>query len=180
MQRSTTTTIAKAELEKLKKEDIEVKVVAVGGADVEMLKAFSTSNYVYNATSTDLQGIIKDVSTNSDELIVKLNNYLEYEQLSEEDNVIIYSTFMNIDSVSDFSLIPNLSSNDFYEEFKLQNEKRGVKINFSGASVYCTVIGGAGSKELSNLKGFWKRFIKDNEGNLKYFNTTALDLEDIK
>jgi len=170
---------AKEELEKLKKEDIEVKVVAVGGADVEMLKAFSTSNYVYNATSNDLQSIIKDVSTNSDELILKMNNYFENQKLQKEDNVVIYATFMNIDSISDFSLIPNLSSKDFYTELKLQNEKRNVGLNFGSASVYGRVIGETSSEKVNNLKGFWKHFMQDSNAVLKYFDSAPLNQEDL-
>lgn len=171
--------IAKEELEKFKKEDIEVKVVAVGGADVEMLKAFSTSNYVYNATSNDLQSIIKDVSTNSDDLIMNMNNYFENEKLQKEDKVIIFATFMNIDSISDFTLIPNLASKDFYNELKLQNEKRDVKLHFGSASVYGRVIGETSSEKVNNLKGFWKHFMQDSNAELKYFDSAPLNLGDM-
>ncbi len=171
---------AKAELEKLKKEDIEVKVVAVGGADVEMLKAFSTSNYVYNATSNDLQNIIKDVSTNSDELIVKLNNYFDTNDLRPGDSVLVYSTFINIDSISDFSLIPNLSSKDFYNELQMQNKKRNVRLDLGGASFYGRIIGNSSSEKVNNLKGFWKPFMTDSNAVLKYFDSAPLSYDEMK
>ena len=171
--------VAKAEIEKFKNDKVTVKVVAVGGADVAMLKKFSTSGYVYNATSTDLRSIIKDMGTSSDEIILNLDNFLDGLDVKKGDRIIIYSTMRNTDNVSDFDLVPNLSSKDFYREFKHRNAQRGIHLNLHGADVYVRVLGDEKLSEVKKLKTFWKYYFRDNGANLKYFKNESLTKDDL-
>jgi uncharacterized protein YegL len=173
-------TMAKEEIEKFKKEKVDVKVVAVGGADVTMLKQFSTSGYVYNATSTDLATIIKDISTSSDEIVLNLDNFFDGLDLHKGDRVIIYSTMKNIDNISDFDLVPNLASKAFYKEFKKQNSQRGVHLNLNGATVYVRVLGEEDLSKLKQLKTFWNYFFKDSNAKVDYFKNESLTKDDFE
>jgi len=172
--------MAKEEIEHLKKDKVDVKVVAVGGADVTMLKEFSTSGYVYNATSTDLRTIIKDISTSSDEIVLNLDNFFDGLDIQKSDRIIIYSTMKNIDNVSDFNLVPNLASKDFYKEFQRQNIQRDITLNFHGAKVYVRVMGNEELSKLKKLKIFWRYFFKDTNANLQYFKNESLEKDDFK
>ena len=172
--------VAKDEIEKFKKEKIDVKVVAVGGADVTMLQQYSTSGYVYNATSTDLKTIIKDMSTSSDEIVLNLDNFLDGLNLKKGDRILIYSTMKNIDTISDFDLVPNLASKTFYEEFKHQNKKRGVGLQLNGATVYVRVLGEEDLSKLKQLKTFWSYFFKDSGAKVNYFKNESLTKDDFE
>ena len=170
---------AKREFKKFKRNNIDVKVVAVGGANVSMLKEFSTSGYVFNATSNDLQDIIKQVSTNSDEIFLAFDNFFGIHQPKKGDRIIIYSSMQNIDAVSDFTLVPNVASKAFYEELKKQNKARGINIRLDGVDVYVRVIGEQRFEDVKKLKLFWGRFFKDTGANLKFFADTTLQKEDL-
>ncbi|UCN01262.1 VWA domain-containing protein [Sulfurimonas sp. SWIR-19] len=171
---------AKQLVEEFKDDKVSVKVVAVGGADVGMLQSFSTSGYVYNATSSDLKSIIKDVSTSSDELVLQLDNFFESKNLSADDRVIIYATMMNVDPVSDFYLVPNLASKDFYREFMKQNKQRGIHLAFHGAKVYVRIIGKRDMTKLKQLKIFWKTYLRDSGAEIKYLQNAELTQDDLK
>ncbi|MEN4045386.1 vWA domain-containing protein [Sulfurimonas sp. NWX367] len=166
--------VAKAEIKNLEKDKVDVKVVAVGGADVAMLKKFSTSGYVYNATSTDLTSIIKDMSTSSDEIVLNLDNFFDGLDIKKNDKIIIYSTMKNIDNISDFDLVPNLASKDFYQEFKRQNKERGINLHLNGAKVYVRVLGDEDLSKIKKLKTFWNYFFRDSGAQLIYFKNEAL------
>ncbi len=171
---------AKKEIEELKKMNVEVKVVAIGGADVSMLKNFSTSGYVYNATSGDLEAIIKDVSMNRDEIVLRLDYLTNRYSFSPKDRVIIYSSMQNIDSVSDFTLVPNIASEKFYKEFMQQNKKRGVSIDFKHAKIYVRLLGSPDIEEVKKLSIFWKHFFRDTHGELVDFTDSGLDKTRLK
>ena len=171
--------VAKAEIEKLKNAKVDVKVVAVGGADVAMLKRFSTSGYVYNATSTDLQTIIKDIGTSSDEIVLNLDNFFDGLAIKKGDRVILYSGMKNVDNISDFELVPNLASKDFYREFKHQNEQRGIDLDLHGADVYVRVLGDESLTKVKQLKTFWSYFFADANARIKYFKNEALTKDEL-
>lgn len=172
--------LAFQKVQKLKKNGIAVKVVAVGGADVAMLQKFSSSGYVYNATKADLQSIIKDVSMNTDEIVLRLDDFLSMAALKKGDRFIIYSSMENIDNLSDFSLIPNVSSKAFYEEFSKQNQERGIEINFARSRVYIRVIGDAEPSQTKKLKSFWQRFMAEHNADLRYFSNSELQQSEVK
>ena len=172
--------LALKKVAKLKKEGIAVKVVAVGGADVEMLQKFSSSGYVFNATKADLQSIIKDVSMSTDEIVLRLDDFLSMAPMKKGDRFLIYSSMENIDNISDFSLIPNVSSKVFYKEFEEQNKQRGIAIDFGGSQVYIRVIGDATPSQTKQLKTFWNRFMKEHNAALRYFSASALQQSEVK
>jgi len=171
---------AKEKVESLKQKGIEVKVVAIGGADVSMLKNFSTSGYVYNATTNDLQGIVEAISITSDEIILRLNTFLNTKKLSKDDKIIIYSSMQNVDSISDFTLIPNLGDKNFYKEFEQQNRQRGIDFDFNKAKVYVRIVGNPGAEETQKLSIFWKRFFKEHHADLRYFEDAKLTKSEIE
>jgi len=168
-------------IEKFKSEGIKLKVVAVGGADVDMLKSFSTSGYVFNATSSDLKGMAYGMSVGNDELFLRLNNFLENNPaLTSDDRVIIYSSMMNVDAQSDFFIVPNLASQSFYDEMKKINKNRNVDLKFNGAKVYVRLLGKMSASEVNNLKIFYKRFFKDSGADLKFFANSQLSQVKLK
>jgi len=172
--------VAKDEIENFKKDKVDVKVVAVGGADVSMLKKFSTSGYVYNATSTDLRNIIKDMSTSSDEIVLNLDNFFDGKKIGRGDRIIIYSTMKNIDNISDFDLVPNLASKDFYHEFKRQNIQRGIKLELPTVKVYVRVLGDEDLSKVKKLKTFWNYFFRDAGAKVEYFKNESLTKDDLE
>ncbi len=168
------------EVESLKKNGVSVKVVAVGGADVEMLKNFSSSKYVFNATKADLQTIIKDVSLNTDEIVLRLDDFLSMSPLKNGDRFVLYSTMENVDNISDFSLVPNVSSKIFYDEFEKQNEERDIVVDFNGARVFVRVTGDASPAEIKRLKTFWTRYFKAHNAKLRYFSASELQKSEVR
>ncbi len=169
-----------AKVHTLKKKGIEIKVVAVGGADVTMLKQFSTSGYVFNATRADLQSIIKNISMNTDEIILRLDDFLSMYSSKDGDTFLLYSSMENIDSISDFTLIPNITSKTFYKEFEEQNRERGIDIDFKNANLYARVLGEKSPEETKRLKTFWSRYFRDHNANLRYFSTSELEKSGLK
>ena len=165
---------AKKEVASLKSKKIDVKVVAVGGADVAMLQTFSSSGYVFNATSHDLQDVIKEISTNSDEIFLSMDTFFATREPKKGDRIIIYSSMQNIDASSDFTLVPNVASKAFYQEIELQNKKRGIDFMLSGVDVYVRVTGEQSLEDVKKLKIFWKRFFKGRGANVKFFANMRL------
>lgn len=168
------------EVSHLKKNGVSVKVVAVGGADVDMLKHFSSSGYVFNATKADLQSIIKDVSMNTDEIVLRLDDFLAMAPLKSGDRFILYSSMENIDNISDFSLIPNVSSKIFFDEFEKQNKERNIEVNFNGAKLFVRVTGNASAAEIKRLKTFWTRYFKAHNADLRYFSASELQKDEVR
>ena len=172
--------LALRKVQTLKKNGVAVKVVAVGGADVAMLQKFSSSGYVFNATKADLQGIIKDVSVSTDEIVLRLDDFLSMASPKAGDRFLIYSSMENIDNISDFSLVPNVSSKQFYKEFSEQNKQRGIAIDFGASQVYVRVIGDVTPSQGKKLKIFWEQFMKDHNAKLRYFSKSPLQQSEVK
>lgn len=168
-------------IERFKQNGIKLKVVAVGGADVDMLKSFSTTGYVFNATSSDLQSMAYGMSAGNDEIFLRLNNFLDNSPaLTPNDRLIIYSSMMNVDAQSDFYIVPNIASQNFYNEMKKINKERHVNINFNGAKVYVRLLGEMSASQVNNLKIFYKRFFKDANADLVFFGNSQLSKEKLK
>jgi uncharacterized protein YegL len=168
-------------IDKLKNKEVKVKIVAVGGADVEMLKSFSTSGYVFNATSGDLKSMTYGMSVGNDEIFLRLNNFLENSpKLSKNDRLIIYSSMMNVDAKSDFFIVPNISSTDFYREMKEINNARSVNIKLNGAKVYVRLLGKMNATQVNNLKIFYKHYFKDAGGDVHFFGNSELSKYKLK
>jgi len=164
-----------------KSSKVKLKVVAVGGADVEMLKRFSTTGYVFNATSNDLNGMAYGMSVGSDEIFLRINNLLENKgPLNKNDTFILYSSMMNVDDSSDFFIVPNIASNTFYKEVHNINVNRGVKARFNGAKVYIRVLGKMSASKENKLKQFWKRYFKDSGAEVVFFANSTLSASDLK
>jgi len=160
---------------RFKQQKINMKVVAVGGADIEMLKKFSTTGYIFNATSNDLKDMMQGISLNNDPLFLQLNSILENNKpLKPGDTLILYSSMMNVDSSSDFYIIPNLGSSIFYNELKKINQDRGVVMSLEGVNVYVRVTGEMDAEKVNQLKLFYKRFFKDQGANLRFFTNSNL------
>lgn len=168
-------------IKRFKSNGVKLKVVAVGGADVDMLKSFSTTGYVFNATSNDLKSMAYGMSVGNDELFLRLNNFLDNSpKMGENDRLIIYSSMMNVDAQSDFFIVPNLSSKNFYKEMKNINKERSINIQLHGAKVYVRLTGKMNATRVNNLKIFYKRFFKEAGGKLKYFSNSSLSKSKIK
>lgn len=162
-------------IERFKNNGVKLKVVAVGGADADMLKSFSTSGYVFNATSQDLKSMTYGMSISGDEIFLRLNNFLENSKpLTKNDRLIIYSTMMNVDDQSDFFIVPNIASTAFYKEMKKINNARKVNIKLNGAKVYIRLLGKLDATKMNNLKIFYKRFFKDAGGDVRFFANSEL------
>lgn len=168
-------------IKRFKSSDVKLKVVAVGGADVKMLKSFSTTGYVFNATSSDLKSMTGGISAGNDELFLRVNNFLDNSpKMDKNDRLIIYSSMMNVDTQSDFYIVPNISAKNFYEEMKEINKSRSVNIQLHGAKVYVRLIGKMDATRVNNLKIFYKRFFKEAGGELKFFANSSLSQSKLK
>ncbi|MDF1878139.1 VWA domain-containing protein [Sulfurimonas sp. SAG-AH-194-C20] len=168
-------------IKRFKSSGIKLKVVAVGGADVDMLKSFSTTGYVFNATSNDLKSMTYGMSVGSDELFLRLNSFLENSpKITKNDRLIIYSSMMNVDTQSDFFIVPNIASKNFYKEMQKINEDRSINVKLHGAKVYVRLIGKMDATRENNLKIFYKRFFKEAGGELKFFANSSLSKSKIK
>jgi len=162
-------------IQKFKAMGVKIKVVAVGGADVDMLKSFSTTGYVFNATSSDLQSMTYGMSVGNDELFLRLNTFLENSpKMEKNDRLIIYSTMMNVDAQSDFFIVPNVSSKNFYKEMKQINKERSVDVQLGGAKVYVRLLGKMDGTMVNNLHIFYKRYFNEAHGKLKFFSNSSL------
>ena len=165
-------------VERFKREGVRLKVVAVGGADAQMLQSFSTTGYVFNATSEDLRAMRYAMQVGSDPLFLRLNDFLDNAPpIKAGDRLIVYSRMMNVDAQSDFYIVPNTASERFYEEMKRTNEKRGSTITLNGAAVYVRVLGRIDASRLNDLKLFYRRYFGDAGGSLRYFSTAPLSKE---
>lgn len=162
-------------IKRFKSKGVKLKVVAVGGADVDMLKSFSTTGYVFNATSNDLQSMTYGMSVGNDELFLRLNTFLENSpKMGKNDRLIIYSTMMNVDAQSDFFIVPNISSKNFYKEMKQINKDRSVDVQLGGAKVYVRLLGKMDGTMVNNLHIFYKRYFSEAHGKLKFFSNSSL------
>lgn len=162
-------------VKQFKRDKVKLKVVAVGGADVDMLKQFSTTGYVFNATSSDLKEMSYAISLGSDEIFLRLNNFFENSPaLKPNDNLIMYSSMMNVDNENDFYVVPNLASKAFYKEVQGINKLRGVKLNLQGVKVYIRLLGKMSASDVNTLKQFWKRYFQDSGAKLMFFANSSL------
>ena len=162
-------------IKRFKSSGVKLKVVAVGGADVDMLKSFSTTGYVFNATSSDLKSMTEGMSAGDDALFLRLNSFLENSpKIGKADRLIIYSSMMNVDAQSDFYIVPNIASKNFYKEMMKINKARSVNIKLHGAKVYVRLLGKMDATKVNNLKIFYKRYFKEAGGELKFFANSAL------
>ena len=168
-------------IKRFKSNGVKLKVVAVGGADVDMLKSFSTTGYVFNATSSDLKSMTDGMSAGNDALFLRLNNFLENSpKISKDDRLIIYSSMMNVDTQSDFFIVPNISSKSFYDEMKKINKARSINIQLNGAKVYVRLLGKMDATKVNNLKIFYRRFFKEVGGELQFFANSSLSKSKLK
>jgi Mg-chelatase subunit ChlD len=170
---------ANAELQKLRDKGVRMKVVAVGGANPEVLRAYSPTGYIYNATSADLQGMVGALSLSADEIFLRLNGILSNlrEPLGETDRILIYSSMVNVDDQSDFNIVPNLASDAFFKEMERINKARGLQFDFGGAELYVRVTGAVRPARLQTLRRYWERFFKTHHGRLRFFDAAALHKE---
>jgi len=168
-------------VKRFKNDGVKLKVIAVGGADVDMLKQFSTTGYVFNATSSDLKSMVTGISVGNDAIFLRLKSFLENTAApTKGDNIIIYSSMMNVDAQSDFYVVPNIASSSFYKEMQKINAKRDTLVNFHGANVYVRVLGKISASKLNNLRVFYKRYFKDAHANLRYFDTAQISKSKIQ
>ena len=168
-------------VKKFKQSKVKLKVVAVGGADVEMLKRFSTTGYLFNATSSDLKKMAYGISVSSDEIFLRLNNFLEnVPPLTKNDKLILYSSMMNVDDENDFFIVPNIASEQFFTEMQKINAARAVHIDLHGAKVYVRVLGKLSASKTNTLKQYWKRFFTHNGGHVAFFANSTLSKKKLK
>jgi len=162
-------------ISEFKTNGIKLKVVAVGGADVEMLKSFTTTGYVFNATSNDLKSMTHGISVANDEIFLRQDSFLENTPpLTNKDRLIIYSSMMNVDAQSDFYIVPNISSTTFAKEMQTINNKRGLNPKFNDAKIYVRITGKKNGSEVNKLKIFWKNYFKEHGGNIHFFANAPL------
>jgi uncharacterized protein YegL len=163
-------------INKLKRQNINVKVVAVGGADVDMLKKFSSSGFVYNATARDLRGIVEDISINNDDIFLRLNSFMKNSpKPTKKDKFIFYSSMINVDNSTDFNIVPNIASKEFYDEVMKHNQANSLDFNFNGARVFVRLTGVMNAEDVNKLRIFWSRFFKDHGAKLEFFGNTNLN-----
>jgi Mg-chelatase subunit ChlD len=161
--------------------NVTVKVVAVGGANVSLLRKFSSNGYVYDATSSDLKEELLLANKNDDTLIenfVTLSNRVFTNNTSSNDMMIIYSTMNQVSNLVDFYLVPNLSDGSFYKEMKKKMKENSMNINFGGLKMYIKLLGNPTAQRENELYIFWKRFIEDHNGTLARLSKDALTLEE--
>ena len=162
-------------IDTFKKSRVKLKVVAVGGADVAMLKRFSTTGYLFNATSSDLKKMAYGISVGSDEIFLRLNNFLDnVPPLTANDRLIIYSSMMNVDDENDFFIVPNIASEQFYKEVQKINAARAVKLKLNGAKVYVRLLGKMNASKEHSLRQFWEHYFKESGGELHFFSNAKL------
>jgi uncharacterized protein YegL len=162
-------------INKFKVQNINVKVVAVGGADVDMLRKFSSSGFVYNATAGDLRGIVKDISINNDDIFLRVNSFMQNSpKPTKKDKFIFYSSMINVDNSSDFNIVPNIASKEFYDEVMKHNKANSLDFNFNGARVFVRLTGKMSAEYVNKLRIFWSRFFKDHGAKLEFFGNTNL------
>jgi uncharacterized protein YegL len=168
-------------IQNFKNNNVKLKVVAVGGADVDMLKSFSTTGHVYDATSTDLKTLFVSMGVGSDEIFLRLNNFFENSpKLTKNDKIIIYSSMMNVDSANDFFIVPNISSKRFYKEAEEINDNRSVHLQLNGAKVYIRLLGKMNATQVNNLKIFYKHYFRDAGGEVIFFANSSLSKVKLK
>ena len=115
------------------------------------------------------------MSVGSDEIFLRVNNFLENSpKMTQKDRLVIYSTMMNVDTQSDFFIVPNIASKNFYNEIKQINKNRNVNLKLGGAKVYVRLIGKMSATQINNLKIFYKRYFEDANGDLKFFSNGSL------
>lgn len=168
--------IALEYIKKFKKQKVILKTIATEGADIDILHKYTTTGNVYDATSRDLNAVFQTKLFANDEIFLKLYDFLSNSgvTLSNKDKVIIYSTMMNIDSKSDFFVIPNLADENAYQEVMQTNRNRGIEFNFNGANVYVRLTSSATPDKIQELRIFYKRFFKDTNAKLKFFSNSKL------
>jgi len=176
------TKLADAQIQRAKSNKVDVKVIAIGGASINLLKKYSTSGYVYNATQGDLNSVLSKVHKNHDKIFENLALLSKgpFKKNKGEDGIlIINSTMMHVSDVTDFYIVPNLKSTRFLKETNERLSKESLEIDFHGLNVYIRLLGNPDASKENELNLFWKRFIDGHNGTLKHISKDALTSEDI-
>lgn len=160
---------------------VKIKPIAVGGASMATLKKFSSNGNVYDVTSSDIGTLVVENVNAQDPLFEKLAalNSIFTKNKSNKSVMIIYSTMMEKSGLYDFYMVPNLTDPLFYKEVNRKLKNEGLNIDFGGYNVYVRLIGNPSAKKENKLKLFWKRFIEEHNGKVKYFSKDPLEVSDI-
>ncbi len=164
-----------------KANQVNIDVMAVGGASIDKLKEISTDGYVYNTTTFVLEDVIMKSASKKDPI---LDNFASissnvFSKCSGDDIFIIYSSMMERGEDYDFYTIGDLSSRPFYDELnsKLENNSN---IDFKGMNVYVKLTGNPSAKKENELRSFWKQFIMDHNGKLAIFSKDPLEIDSLR